>query len=94
MMEEPGYGIPKKSKMQIFAEQRLNALKLAKSAARTARDIANNPKLADDETVQKRRDICAVCESYDHTRNRCRKCGCMLRPKTAFAGSKCPIDKW
>ena len=51
MMEEPNYGVPKRSKFQIFAEQRLNAIKLAKSAARTAKDIANNPKLADDETV-------------------------------------------
>ena len=94
MMEEPGYGIPKKSKMRILAEKSMEAARLAKSAARTAREIAREPGLADAETVQKRRDICAVCESYDHTRNRCRKCGCMLRPKTAFIGSKCPIDKW
>jgi len=91
MMEEPGYGIPKKSKMQILAEKSIEA---ARSASRTAREIARKPGLADAETVQTRRDICAVCEFYDHTRNRCKKCGCMLRPKTAFIGAKCPINKW
>ena len=93
-MKEPDYGMPKKSKFQIFAEQRLAAAKLARSAARTAKDITSNPRLADETTVRNRRDICAVCEYYDTHKNRCKKCGCMLRPKTAFLGTKCPIGKW
>ena len=94
MIEEPSYNLPKKSKFQILAEQRIEAAKLARSALRTAKDIANKPGLADEETVRNRRDICAVCEFYDTNRNRCKKCGCMLRPKTAFLGTRCPIGKW
>ena len=94
MRPEPPYEPPKKSKFQIFAEQRYNAAKMAKSAVRTAKDIAKKPGLAPPDTVRNRKDICAVCEYFDEKKNRCKKCGCMLRAKTAFLGARCPISKW
>jgi hypothetical protein len=94
MRPEPPYDSPKKTKFQLFAEQRLEATKIARSAMKTVKDISKKPGLAPESTIQNRRDICAVCEYFDDKRNRCKKCGCMLRAKTAFLGAKCPISKW
>lgn len=36
--------------------------------------------------------ICKACEFYID--ERCSKCGCQMRAKTAIATSFCPIGKW
>lgn len=46
----------------------------------------------DEETQKQRLGICASCE---HNRlSVCKKCGCILRLKTQWAGTKCPVGKW
>ena len=94
MRPEPPYDQPKKSKLQILAQQKVEADKIARSAMKTIRDISRKPGLASQDTVRNRKDICAVCEYFDEKRNRCKKCGCMLRAKTAFLGARCPVGKW
>ena len=97
MKPEPPYNSPqepKKTKFQLFAEQRAEALKMGKSAVRTAIDISRNPRIAPKEIAENRMAICIQCEYYDTTHNRCKKCGCMLKAKTKFLGAKCPIRKW
>ena len=97
MKQEPPYDSPKepkKTKFQLFAEQRAEAIKMGKSAVRTAKDIARNPRIAPNAVVEYRMSICGGCEYYDNTHNRCKKCGCLLRAKTKFLGAKCPIKKW
>jgi hypothetical protein len=91
MKPEPSYNSSDKSKFQIFAEQKMSLLQ---SGAKTAKQIAQNPRIADEKTVNERRNICSECEYLDKQRNRCKKCGCMLKAKTAFKGTKCPIGKW
>ena len=91
MRPEPPYYPPKKTKFQAFAEQRMA---LIQSGAKTAKQIARKPGMADEKTVNERRNICSECEYLDKEKNRCKKCGCMLRAKTAFKGTSCPIGKW
>ena len=44
------------------------------------------------EVQQERMNVCATCE---HNKlNVCRKCGCILKLKTQWANTKCPVGKW
>jgi hypothetical protein len=46
----------------------------------------------DEEKQNERLQICAKCE---HNRlNVCKKCGCILRLKTQWKSTKCPVGKW
>ena len=38
--------------------------------------------------------ICIVCEHYDESKQKCKKCGCNMKIKTAIPLTKCPIGKW
>ena len=50
--------------------------------------------LTDDTTIKERVDICNQCEFRFKPTNQCLKCGCLLKTKTSFASSSCPIGKW
>ena len=91
MRPEPPYNSHNKSKFQEFAEQRMAMIQ---SGAKTAKQIVKKPGIADENVINERRNICSECDYLDKERNRCKKCGCMLRAKTAFKGTKCPIGKW
>jgi hypothetical protein len=43
---------------------------------------------------QARLDICKGCEFYREADDRCLKCGCFLKSKSAWKSGKCPIGKW
>lgn len=49
---------------------------------------------ASDEKVESRLDICRQCEFYVTDQHRCGKCGCFMKTKVWFDGSKCPVSKW
>lgn len=46
------------------------------------------------EEISRRLEICRACEHYRASDERCAKCGCFLRIKTAWRAQKCPIGKW
>jgi hypothetical protein len=47
-----------------------------------------------EEQQQARLDICKGCEFYKEDDDRCLKCGCFLKSKSAWKSGKCPIGKW
>jgi hypothetical protein len=47
-----------------------------------------------EEVRTERLSICNSCEFLFAPTAQCKKCGCFLKAKTAFAQFKCPIDKW
>jgi hypothetical protein len=46
------------------------------------------------EEQQARLEICKGCEFYKEDDDRCLKCGCFLKSKSAWKSGKCPIGKW
>ncbi len=54
-------------------------------------------KIADAETLEKRKSICSICEYWDATAylgyGKCRKCGCSSA-KLKLETEHCPIEKW
>jgi hypothetical protein len=46
------------------------------------------------EEQQARLDICKSCEFYIPEQDRCGKCGCYLKSKSAWKSGKCPVEKW
>jgi hypothetical protein len=60
--------------------------------------VASGMKMASDEEIIRRHDICMVCEFMKN--NSCTKCGCPLVrekkyvSKLSWADSKCPVGKW
>lgn len=37
---------------------------------------------------------CMACPEFDSAKTTCRKCGCGLRTKTAWALERCPLGLW
>ena len=66
----------------------------AKNLAKTAADVARDPRWVDDEEFERRMTLCRACPLYDKEQNRCRKCGCKLKGKARFKAGSCPIQKW
>jgi hypothetical protein len=60
--------------------------------------VKNGFKLATEDQLKKRLEICAGCEFWDKEAlggtGRCKKCGCSTQAKLRLAHEKCPIDKW
>jgi hypothetical protein len=52
---------------------------------------AGCPRTPPDE-LARRQALCLACEH--HREGRCKKCGCVLRAKQAWAGEKCPVGRW
>lgn len=46
------------------------------------------------EESEVRLDICKSCEHYISLTTQCKKCGCVMKLKTALPFSECPIGKW
>lgn len=46
------------------------------------------------EEQKARLEICKSCEFYILDQDRCAKCGCPLKSKSAWKSSSCPIGKW
>lgn len=64
----------------------------------TIKHIANGAPMCDEQTIEKRYNICLKCEHFN--KNACSLCGCPLKrhkayiSKLAWSDQKCPIDKW
>ena len=64
----------------------------------TIKDLAKATKdmilkqYVDEETAEKRIEICLKCPHIHG--NRCGLCGCFMRKKAALRSSNCPIGKW
>jgi hypothetical protein len=51
-------------------------------------------KIVNDAVKSHRMNICNSCEFLRETLHTCKKCGCFMPAKTAFAKASCPINKW
>ena len=49
---------------------------------------------ADDETANKRYEICHTCPELIQLTKQCKKCGCFMAAKTKLEKATCPIGKW
>ena len=68
------------------------AKNLATAAVSEAKAIlAHQPPVSAEEAAR-RLSICQGCEFFAN--DRCAKCGCYLRHKTAWRAQHCPINKW
>jgi hypothetical protein len=57
-----------------------------------ARHVADGASKVDQVTLERRLEICTVC---DHRRDdRCSLCGCFLAEKASWLTSECPLAKW
>lgn len=70
------------------------AMNLSSSAIKWAK---SGFKLADENTLKKRDEICSKCEFWEASARlgfgKCLKCGCSS-PKLKLASETCPINKW
>ena len=73
--------------------------KIAHGAAGLAKAFLGIDR-ADDDTIEWRRTICRKCEHAEPCIAnvvkfcKCKKCGCVLRAKTASESESCPEAKW
>ena len=56
------------------------------------RTLKNRILFAKEEDIQKRMNICSICDYFFE--NKCLKCGCFLTYKVKIQETKCPIEKW
>jgi len=70
-------------------------IQMAKNLAASTMEHARSgfAKVAEEEK-QVRLEICKGCEFYREEDDRCLKCGCFLKSKSAWKSGKCPIGKW
>ena len=57
-----------------------------------SRFLGNNQ--LDLDEIKRRLAICEGCEFFHSPSQRCKKCGCFLKWKTAWRSQKCPVGKW
>jgi hypothetical protein len=72
-------------------------MELARNAANAIGSAIKNPTRVSDEEKARRLAICAGCEfliKKEGKSDRCAKCGCFLKWKTALESWHCPIKKW
>lgn len=81
-----------------FSTQVQNAGKVAFRVSKTI--LSGRRVLVDEETFQKRYDICSSCEEYNKTKDQCNVCGCYIASgpvgigKAKIASEFCPKFKW
>lgn len=86
------YSKPDLTRTPSFAE------KVRNFARSTVKHIATGMRLASDEEIVRRHDICLGCEFYKN--DSCTKCGCPLIrdkkfvSKLSWANEECPVGKW
>lgn len=54
----------------------------------------NHVQPLEEKDIELRYSICRSCEFFHTISDRCTKCGCFLKTKTAWRSQKCPIGKW
>lgn len=53
-----------------------------------------NAKLTNQETIDKRYNLCKSCDHFVKLTTQCTKCGCIMKVKTTLLKAECPIGKW
>lgn len=74
-------------------------LQMARSAVSTIAEVSKGllqgkGLKVSDEVLTHRKSICASCEFFRESDQRCSKCGCYLSSKTYLKASTCPMGKW
>lgn len=64
----------------------------ANFASSVAKHVADGATKADQRTLERRLEICSVCEHRNE--DRCTICGCFIAEKAAWRTSECPLGKW
>ena len=64
----------------------------ANFAQAVAEHVANGAAKVDQTILERRLEICTVCEHRNE--DRCTVCGCFLAEKAAWRTSDCPLGKW
>jgi hypothetical protein len=69
---------------------------MARSLGKAALQAIKNPVKVSDTERQRRLEICQGCEFLirGKSHDRCSKCGCFIKWKTALESWHCPINKW
>lgn len=76
-------------------QQLPSKIKMAKNLISATKEHAKTGfAKAGNELQAERLEICKGCEFYIPDQDRCGKCGCPLKSKSAWKSSKCPIGKW
>lgn len=70
-------------------------IQMAKNLAHAITEHAKTGFANVEKPLQEQRlEICKGCEFYMAKEDRCAKCGCHLKSKSAWKSSHCPIGKW
>jgi len=56
--------------------------------------LAIPEKYTDEETANKRYEICLQCPELTEKTKVCKKCGCFMVAKTKIELARCPLKKW
>jgi len=82
------------TKQVSFPKVQTLALNLASAVGAEVKSrFLGNSQLGFEE-IKKRLAICESCEFFHIPSQRCKKCGCFLKWKTAWRSQKCPVGKW
>lgn len=77
-------------------EQILFNKKVSNFVNSTINHARNGFALVDQESKDKRLEICRSCDKYTESPMgpQCKECGCLLNIKTGWASEECPLKKW
>jgi len=77
-----------------LTEQGKNLAKFSFDLIKNA--LQSGSLMVSEEIKTQRLEICKSCEWYDdnNEHSKCKKCGCFVLPKVAFAIDSCPENKW
>ena len=64
----------------------------ANFAKALAEHVADGGAKVSQETLQKRLEICTLCDQRRD--ERCAVCGCFKAVKASWASSECPLGRW
>ena len=84
----------KKNTNENFPSIAKQASSFFEAVKNEAKSIVNGDLKISTELQNERIKICEECSFFDHKSNRCKKCGCFLKIKTAWRSQSCPIGKW
>lgn len=91
----PVYSVSKHSNKQSMPSLFTQMRNVAQAVNRTIQAAATNKQiLADEQTVNERKDICSKCEFWVAEKARCSICGCKTNAKVRLQNEHCPKQKW
>ena len=68
--------------------------KVATAAQAIVKHVAAGCPNVSEEEKQRRIALCQVCPEFNADKGTCRKCGCKLKLKAAWALERCPLSRW